>query len=184
MHAAGLPRCVARPPPNRTTLPSLVTRWQHVYGVPTERRIGSWLRSWRTTATRVDTKWMMWMRRKAKSKVLSRVRTCSRNPRMFSNLTCLFEYPRMFSNLAQCSRMFSKRIVFKLQLFWPYVGINRVRHYTFSTVWQHPVPTRTWPRDPNSCRTSPRDPNSCRTNARQPSATCDAHFGRRRGAEA
>ena len=29
-----------------------------------------------------------------------------------------------------------------------------------------------------------RDPNSCRTNARQPSASCDAHFARRSGAEA
>ena len=29
-----------------------------------------------------------------------------------------------------------------------------------------------------------RDPNSCRTNARQPSASCDAHFARRCGAEA
>ena len=29
-----------------------------------------------------------------------------------------------------------------------------------------------------------RDPNSCRTNARQPSASCDAHFVRRSGAEA
>ena len=106
--------------------------------------------------------------------VTSRVRTCSRNLRMFSNFTCLFEYPRMFSNLTQCSRMFSKRIVFKMQLFWPYVGINRVRHYTFLTVRQHPVSTRT----------RPCDPNSCRTNARQPSATCDAPFGRRSGTEA
>ena len=40
--------------------------------------------------------------------IAGRVRTCSRNPRMFSNLTCLFEYPRMFSNLTQCSLMFSK----------------------------------------------------------------------------
>ena len=29
-----------------------------------------------------------------------------------------------------------------------------------------------------------RDPNSCRTNAWQPSASCDAHFARRSGAEA
>ena len=29
-----------------------------------------------------------------------------------------------------------------------------------------------------------RDPNSCRTNAQQPSASCDAHFARRSGAEA
>ena len=86
--------------------------------------------------------------------VVVRVRTCSRNPRMFSNLT-------------QCSRMFSKRIVFKMKLFWPYVGINRLRHSTFLTVRQHPVSTRT----------RPCDPNSCRMNARQTSATCDAHFG-------
>ena len=45
-----------------------------------------------------------------------------RNPRIL--LFCLFKYPRLFSNLTQCSRMFSKRNVLKILLFWPYIGVR------------------------------------------------------------
>ena len=56
-----------------------------------------------------------------------------RNPRMFSNLSFLFKYPRLFSNLTQCSRMFSKRNVLKMPLFWPYIGVRNL------PIRQHPV---------------------------------------------
>ena len=85
---------------------------------------------------------------------------------MFSNLSFLFKYPRLFSNLTRCSRMFSKRNVLKMPLFWPYIGVRKELNK-----FAHPT----------TSGKKRRDPNSCRTNARQPSASCDA---RRSGAEA
>ena len=109
-----------------------------------------------------------------------------RNPRMFSNLTFLFKYPKLFSNLTpQCSRMFSKRNVLKMPLFWPVYW-----HYSRKEFNKFDHPT-TSGNNPNAYLTVCIPRKKKRTqivltvwNARQPSATCDAHFGRRSGSEA
>ena len=67
----------------------------------------------------------------------------------------------MFSNVLE-TKCLENAVI--LAVYWR-KQLNKFAHP------QHPVKKR-------------RDPNSCRTNAREPSASCDAHFARRNGAEA
>ena len=83
-----------------------------------------------TETLKVELLWTLQTMAKAKHQSYH----CVQGSHMFSKASNVLGFDlsvRMFSNLTLCSQMFSKRMVFKMPLFWPYFGIDRVRNYTF-----------------------------------------------------